>query len=72
MSYRDMSIVFMLCAKMILKDYCPPDTNNYLCMEQEDDSGIDCELCWSNFLDGLERGRIAPCVVSSVLEKGGI
>lgn len=41
------------CARMILQDQCPPQRQHYLCMMGEDDSDLDCTLCWSNYLEGV-------------------
>lgn len=46
------------CARMILFDQCPPDRKHYLCMKGEDDSGLDCTLCWDNYLWGIASGTI--------------
>ena len=40
------------CARMILRDECPPDRRHYSCMASEDDTP-DCTLCWSNYMDGI-------------------
>jgi len=53
---------FSQCAFMILFDQCPPDTNHYLCMKEEDDSIVDCTQCWSNYLWGLTMGTIEPYI----------
>lgn len=63
--------VFLKCALMILADQCPPDNHHYLCVEQEDDSCIDCQLCWTRFLFGLEGGRIDPHIITNLLRRTG-
>lgn len=45
------------CAKMILRDQCPPDRKHYLCMVSEDDTG-DCATCWDKYLYGVAAGAI--------------
>ena len=40
------------CARMILRDECPPDRRHYLCTVSEDDTP-DCTLCWSNYMEGI-------------------
>lgn len=44
------------CALMILHDQCPPERKHYLCMKGEDDSSVDCTLCWDNYLWGIAAG----------------
>lgn len=46
------------CARMILRDECPPCREYYLCMVEEDDTVFDCTQCWDAFLQGIAAGTI--------------
>lgn len=46
------------CALMILNDQCPPDTQHYYCMKQEDDGVGDCVQCWQEYVWGIAAKTI--------------
>ena len=44
-------------ALLLIEDACPPDSDAYLCNQEDADDGSACARCWRRYLFALANGQ---------------